>query len=78
VSGYVTDGDGREWATAARAAHDLGVTPALIWLWAHRYRDRIDRHTVGRTTWYRLDQLRAVEADTTERLTRQSAKRVDA
>jgi hypothetical protein len=77
VTDYVRDPIGREWATAARAAEDLGVTAALIRTWASRYPD-IDRHTVGARTWYRLDHLRTAEVTTGERLTRASSKRVDA
>lgn len=76
VSGYVVDGDGREWATAERAATDLEVAKELIYLWAHRY--RVVRVETIDGTWYRLDQLRVAEKTTTERLTRLSAKRVDA
>lgn len=78
MSGLFVDPGGRHWVTAERGAAALGVTPALISLWAHRYRDQIDRHRIGRTTWYRLDHLRNAEAATNERLTRASAKRVDA
>ncbi len=78
MTDYVRDPLGREWATAARAAEDLGVTAALIRTWASRYPGHIDRHTVAGRTWYRLDHLRTAEVDTGERLTRASSKRVDA
>lgn len=78
MSGLFVDPDGRTWVTSERGAASLGVNRALIWTWAHRYRDQITRVEVLGVTWYRLDHLRAAEKRSDEKLTRQSAKRVDA
>jgi hypothetical protein len=78
VIDLVVDDEGHAWVTADGGATELHVRAGLIPLWAHRYPDRITRRRAGRRIWYLLADLQNVEAYANERLTRQSAKRVDA
>lgn len=60
----VIEVDGVEWVTADEARAQLGddVTPEMIRAWKHS--GRVTGHRVGRTGYYRLDQLLTAERDT--------------
>lgn len=71
----VREPDGTTWVTTDRAAHEIAVDHGLVRVWTHRHRASLERRREGGRTWYQLEQLRAVEAASNERLTRTSAKR---
>lgn len=69
------DGTETTWVTTDRAAHQLQVDHGLVRVWVHRNRARLERRREGGRTWYRLEQLAGIEAESNERLTRESGKR---
>lgn len=53
--------DGEEWLTVADAARAVRVAPRTIRTWS--YRGKVRAHTIGRTRWVHLGDVRRAEAD---------------
>jgi predicted site-specific integrase-resolvase len=56
----VIDHDGHEWLTVADAAQAVRVLPRTIRVWT--YRGKVRAHTIGRTRWVHLGDVRHAES----------------